>query len=129
MKKVLLLVLAAIMCMSLFACGEVTDGVWEAEVEEITEDGRLVLDVTQEDLAEANIVPKNFVVITPAENEARSDINFSEKFIDAQVPFIWYNEENGAIEYVNYAVVYEEAPVINEGDKVIIKRQAPAGSK
>ena len=129
MKRIISLILLLSLVMGLFACGEVTDGVWEAEVEEITEDGRLVLDVTQEDLAEANIVPRNFVNITPGANEARSDINFSEKFIDAEVPFIWYNAENDAIEYVNYAVVYENAPTVNVGDKVIIKRQAPAGSK
>jgi len=117
MKKALLLVLAAIMCVSLFACGGSESGTIETTVKEITAEGNLILDADIDDLEGEAIIPGNEVLVEVGTYKAL--VLFNKDVLEGQgIDQMYANLDEETVSIFTYEGNFAETNGIKSGDTV-----------
>lgn len=118
MKKAVLLILAAIMMVTLVACGE-GSGTVTTTVAEVSEAGNLILAADVDDLEDEGIVPGNEVIIEIGEYKVA--MLYNKNVLEGRgIEQMYANE--GKVEIFTYEESFAEAHGVKAEDTVIITK-------
>lgn len=122
MKKALLLVLAAIMCVSLFACGGSQSGTIETTVKEVTAEGNLILKADIGDLEDEAIIPGNEVLVEIGEYKAL--VLFNKDILEGQgIEQMYANLDEDTVSIFTYEGNFAETYGIKADDVVKLTKK------
>ena len=121
MKKTALLILAAIMCVSLFACGGNQSGTIETTVKEITDDGNLILKADIGDLEDEAIIPGNEILVEIG--AYKSTMLFNVDVLEGQgIDQMYADLEEDTVEIFTYEGNFAETNGVKAEDVVKITK-------
>ena len=112
MKKTVLFILAALMCLSLIACGGNQSGTIETTVKEVTPEGNLILEADIDDLEGEAIIPGNEVLVEVGTYKAL--VLFNKDILEGQgIDQMYANLDEETVYYIfvriNYNISWDES--------------------
>ncbi len=136
MKKTVLLILAALMCVTLISCGGNQSGTIETTVKEITPEGNLILDADIGDLEGEAIIPGNEILITIVAADApklkegeeftgkyKAVMLFNREYLEGKgIDQMYANADEDKVEILTYEGNFAETYSITAGDKITITK-------
>lgn len=117
MKKTVLFILAALMCLSLIACGGNQSGTIETTVKEVTPEGNLILEADIDDLEGEAIIPGNEVLVEVGTYKAL--VLFNKDILEGQgIDQMYANIDEETVSIFTYEGNFAETNGIKAGDTV-----------